>query len=239
MASTAQERANKQKLVQSYHAKIKKHEQALYAKLTVEQKGFFEMTYKSSMNIFNALTKALREGVRPSDYLQNEMRWVFGTLVPEDKKEMVLYFADNIRDYQYSMAYYRRSFRSSSYAPYAERLRSLLRSTFYSSMAGDVVASLTHTLPEDAQAYFDEFPYTPSHNPYEIASALEDEADRILPLIPPRAYKVALCVEGKQLSSEELAKKLSLPSGMTANALLAALKLLLTYEEYLEKVKEL
>lgn len=173
MASTAQERANKQKLVQSYHAKIKKHEQALYAKLTVEQKGFFEMTYKSSMNIFNALTKALREGVRPSDYLQNEMRWVFGTLVPEDKKEMVLYFADNIRDYQYSMAYYRRSFRSSSYAPYAERLRSLLRSTFYSSMAGDVVASLTHTLPEDAQAYFDEFPYTPSHNPYEIAYALD------------------------------------------------------------------
>lgn len=38
---------------------------------------------------------------------------------------------------------------------------------------------------------------------------------------------------------DELAKKLSLPSGMTANSLLAALKLLLTYEEYLEKVKEL
>ena len=38
---------------------------------------------------------------------------------------------------------------------------------------------------------------------------------------------------------DELAKKLSLPVGMTANALLAALKLLLTYDEYLEKVKEL
>ena len=36
-----------------------------------------------------------------------------------------------------------------------------------------------------------------------------------------------------------LAKMLSLPEGMTANALLAALKLLLTYDEYLEKVKKL
>ena len=38
---------------------------------------------------------------------------------------------------------------------------------------------------------------------------------------------------------DALAKMLSLPVGMTANALLAALKLLLTYDEYLEKVKEL
>lgn len=35
----------------------------------------------------------------------------------------------------------------------------------------------------------------------------ETETDRLLPLLSqfPRAYKVALCVEGKQLSSEELA----------------------------------
>ena len=38
---------------------------------------------------------------------------------------------------------------------------------------------------------------------------------------------------------DALAKMLSLPEGMTANALLAALKLLLTYDEYLEKVKKL
>ncbi len=38
---------------------------------------------------------------------------------------------------------------------------------------------------------------------------------------------------------DALAKMLSLPAGMTANALLAALKLLLTYDEYLEKVKKL
>lgn len=42
----------------------------------------------------------------------------------------------------------------------------------------------------------------------EIAAALREEGDRILALLPARAYKVALCVEGKQFSSEELAEKL-------------------------------
>ncbi len=39
----------------------------------------------------------------------------------------------------------------------------------------------------------------------EIAAALEKEADAILAAIPPRAFVVALCVEGRQRSSEQLA----------------------------------
>lgn len=45
--------------------------------------------------------------------------------------------------------------------------------------------------------------------PTEIAAALEKEADAILAAVPPRATLAALCVEGKQLSSEELAEKLN------------------------------
>ena len=41
----------------------------------------------------------------------------------------------------------------------------------------------------------------------EIQTALEDEGRRMLSVIPPRSYRIALCVEGKQLSSEQLAKK--------------------------------
>lgn len=40
----------------------------------------------------------------------------------------------------------------------------------------------------------------------EITSALSAEGERILAAIPPRAYRIALCVEGKQLSSERLAE---------------------------------
>ncbi len=42
----------------------------------------------------------------------------------------------------------------------------------------------------------------------EISNALQKEGERILAEIPKKAYKIALCVEGKQLSSEELAQKL-------------------------------
>lgn len=42
----------------------------------------------------------------------------------------------------------------------------------------------------------------------QIEVALESEGQRILADLSPRAYKIAMCVEGKQLSSEEFAEKL-------------------------------
>ncbi len=47
---------------------------------------------------------------------------------------------------------------------------------------------------------------SPSQN--EIKAALEREAVRIAEQIPSSAFCVSLCVEGKQLSSEELAEKI-------------------------------
>ncbi len=45
-------------------------------------------------------------------------------------------------------------------------------------------------------------------SPSQIDAALSREAQKILDELPRRAYKIALCVEGKQLSSEELAQRL-------------------------------
>ena len=42
----------------------------------------------------------------------------------------------------------------------------------------------------------------------EIKRALVKEGERIIAELPKKAYKIALCVEGKQLSSEELAQKI-------------------------------
>ena len=47
-------------------------------------------------------------------------------------------------------------------------------------------------------------PQNPS--PAEIAKALEREADRILEAVPARAVLCALCVEGRQMSSEVFAR---------------------------------
>ena len=50
-------------------------------------------------------------------------------------------------------------------------------------------------------------PENPS--PSEIATVIKKEGDRLLNALPPKSYKIALCVEGKQISSEELAEKLA------------------------------
>ena len=43
----------------------------------------------------------------------------------------------------------------------------------------------------------------------QIDKALECEEKKILEKISPKAYVIAMCVEGKQLSSEELASKIT------------------------------
>lgn len=55
---------------------------------------------------------------------------------------------------------------------------------------------------------------SPSEN--EIKIALAKESEKILAEIPPRSYCVAMCVEGKQLSSEELAERLEKVANETA-----------------------
>ena len=42
----------------------------------------------------------------------------------------------------------------------------------------------------------------------EIDTALKKESAKILAELSPKAYKIAMCVEGGQMSSEELAKKI-------------------------------
>lgn len=50
-------------------------------------------------------------------------------------------------------------------------------------------------------------PRTPGEG--EIAAALQKEADMILEQIPPRAFVVALCIEGKAYTSQSLAALLA------------------------------
>ena len=49
----------------------------------------------------------------------------------------------------------------------------------------------------------------------EIDSALKKESVKILAELSPKAYKIAMCVEGGQMSSEELAKKIDSVSNVT------------------------
>ncbi|MBQ3551337.1 MAG: 23S rRNA (pseudouridine(1915)-N(3))-methyltransferase RlmH [Clostridia bacterium] len=48
-----------------------------------------------------------------------------------------------------------------------------------------------------------------SPNESQISQALETEAEKILTAIPNGAYIMPMCIEGKQMDSEELSRKLS------------------------------
>jgi 23S rRNA (pseudouridine1915-N3)-methyltransferase len=50
----------------------------------------------------------------------------------------------------------------------------------------------------------------PPENPSdaEIALVIKKEGDRLLEAMPKKGYKIALCVEGTQISSKDLAKKI-------------------------------
>lgn len=50
----------------------------------------------------------------------------------------------------------------------------------------------------------------PPDNPSEseIALIIKKEGDRLIKNLPKKGYKIALCVEGTQISSEELARKI-------------------------------
>ncbi len=59
---------------------------------------------------------------------------------------------------------------------------------------------------EEKQLKEQKLPEAPS--PSQIQAALAAEGQQILAAMPPKSYKIALCVEGKQFSSEELAAQL-------------------------------
>ena len=53
-----------------------------------------------------------------------------------------------------------------------------------------------------------ESPVSDSPSPAQIQAVLESEEKRILENIKPGSYSIALCIEGTQLSSEQLAEKI-------------------------------
>ena len=82
-----------------------------------------------------------------------------------------------------------------------------LRERFYADAAQEYLKRLSRLMPvEIAELPDEKEPAAPSPALYEAVMRKEGEA--ILKRIPPRAYVVALCIEGRQLSSEQLAQRL-------------------------------
>lgn len=82
-----------------------------------------------------------------------------------------------------------------------------LKESYLREAAGEYMKRLSgFCRPEIIELKETRVPENPSDK--EVQAALQDEGERILSLLPARAYKVAMCVEGKQMTSEELAAQI-------------------------------
>lgn len=81
------------------------------------------------------------------------------------------------------------------------------KETYYKQAANEYIKRLGAFCDFSEKVIKDEkLPQNPSES--TINAALEKEADRILSEIKPRHLKIAMCIEGKQLSSQELSEVL-------------------------------
>ncbi len=79
-----------------------------------------------------------------------------------------------------------------------------LKESYYREAVGEYAKRLS-AYCKYSSVEIKESPLPESPSRSEIEKALEKEADMIISAIPKKAYTVALCVEGRMLSSEELA----------------------------------
>ncbi len=74
----------------------------------------------------------------------------------------------------------------------------------YAALCGEYYKRMGEVIECDLKP--EPLPADPS--PAQITAALEKEGDRILAEVPRQSYVMALCVEGKEVSSEELSTML-------------------------------
>lgn len=81
------------------------------------------------------------------------------------------------------------------------------KENYYKEAAAEYIKRLgTFTVFSEKTIKDEKLPQNPSEN--AVRAALEKEADKIIAELKPKRLKIAMCIEGKQLSSQELAQTL-------------------------------
>lgn len=174
---TAEERARRGTMAKEYSDMLRKKWER-YRRLVGDDLHdlLSSMRQTNNTRIGAALTEALHDPkVKLSEWILTHMKPAFGVMLHERDREAILYWADHIREIPYTISYYRRPFRSSDPAAYADTVISMLRSFAMEWMPDlDPAKVLTRDIPEDADAYLDEMVWrTPGYNDWQIAYALD------------------------------------------------------------------
>ncbi|MGM9681019.1 MAG: DUF5724 domain-containing protein [Eubacteriales bacterium] len=177
MADTGHEEAARKKaLADEYAKKIRIREQKLKETLSDEQLDFIKTYGHTNTTIFSDLMNALHNpDILPSEYIRSKMNWMFGTVIAKRDRDAILYFADRMKEYPYSDTWFRRSFRAKDRCAYGMKTVWMIR-RFSLDLLTDAPLDqiLNRELPEDQQAYLDEYKRQgPAYCEWQVAYALD------------------------------------------------------------------
>lgn len=160
MPLSKEETARLKPLSDAFYAETERRKKEAIGKLNPEQKDFAEKHFYYGDSVCDIalgkkLYQALKNGVRPSEYLKKNMEWLFTSGFLYERYRDVLYdAADRMTERQYSAGWYRRSLRTKDYSAYTAGLVELIRA-FHSDLFPDLSAAdvLLKRCPEGFLAY--------------------------------------------------------------------------------------
>ena len=185
MADKHEEAARKKALAAKYADIARKREEILKDRLSNAQYDFFRnQGHSVDQTIYSDLVTAMRNpSTVPSEYVSKKLGWLFDLAIPSREKDVILYFADRLQEYPYSDSYGRRSFRAKGNGAYASKLAYIIRgygSSYMNLIDEPVEKVLNRELPEEAQAFLDEYAWRGcGYTGWQIAYALDHHNSRV------------------------------------------------------------
>ena len=185
MADKHEDAARKKALAAKYAEIARKREETLKERLSNAQYDFFRnQGHSVDQTIYSDLVTAMRNpSIVPSEYVSKKLGWLFDLAIPSREKDVVLYFADRLQEYPYSDSYGRRSFRAKGNGAYASKLAYIIRgygSSYMNLIDEPVEKVLNRELPEEAQAFLDEYAWRGcGYTGWQVAYALDHHNSKV------------------------------------------------------------
>lgn len=188
MASEKNEELKRRKeLYESYKQKFKNREQQVLSHLDEAQREFVqkvnrgvglgELDSKYAKNLYEGLNAGKYK--KPSDFIEEEMDWLFSGYILPRYKECLKWALDNCNRWTYSSSRYRRSFRTEAY--YIENMLSLIQK-FHNNLCfdRDICDIMCLKLSEEEAAYMQYISWnTLGYNSCSIAYELDQGNERL------------------------------------------------------------
>lgn len=151
---TNEEHARFERLAKAYQKTADKKWLTVFNALTDEQKGFLQGYGPDHTKIPAALSGFLRSGKKPSDFFQNEGKWLCGQCILKQHWDAFLYSIDNCTASIFQLGWYRRSFRSKDYSLYVSKIVHIaVGFTNSNRIDAELADILEDELPEEQVAY--------------------------------------------------------------------------------------